>query len=172
MASPTDQFIAQIRGAATIMGGVQVDAMTDAAKAVKPVMEGAVASMTGGDGHLRNNKTKGGKPKGGIKVHYDIGTSAAYGTYARISASGPIALVEHGAPAHDIAPRRSRRRRGRPNAMLAANARYDHPYAGVIHHPGFRGKGGWAKARDNQVPAVARAAFLGRNVEAFEKAFF
>ena len=172
MGSPTEQFITQIRGAATIMGGVQVDAMTDAAKAVKPVMEGAVAAMTGGDGRLSNNVTRSGSPKGGIKVHYDIAKSGAWGAFARISATGPIALIEHGAPPHDITPRRSRRRRKRPNTMLAASAKYDHPTSKVIHHPGFRGKGGWAKARDQLVPPAARAAFIGRNVQAFEKAFF
>jgi hypothetical protein len=172
MATPvTDAFIRQIRGAATIMGGVQVDAVTDAAKRAKPIMEASVVSMVGPDMRLRNNVTKSGKPKGAIKVRYKIGQSDKWGAYARISASGPIALIEKGSPIHDIAPRRSRRNRKKPNTMLAADARYDHPYGGVISHPGFTGKGRWAHARDNVVPAAARAAFLGRNIVAFGKAF-
>ena len=48
---------------------------------------------------------------------------------------------------------------------------YDHPTSKVIHYPGFRGKGRWAQARDQLVPPATRAAFLGRNVQAFAKAF-
>jgi len=172
MATPvSDAFIAQIRGAASIMGGVQVDAITDAAKAVKPIMEGAVSSMVGSDGQLRNNTNKAGRPKGGIKVRYQIRQSDAWGAYARFSASGPIALIEKGAPPHDIAPRRKRSRRNRSRAAAMQGGGYDHPVAKPIHHPGFRGKGRWARARDNEVPPAARTAFLSRNVTAFRKAF-
>lgn len=167
MGSATDSFIAQIRGARTIMVGVQMDAMTDAAKAVKPVMENAASSMTGGDMRLGNNNTKGGKPKGGIKVRYQIGGDEQH-PFARISASGPIALVEKGAPPHTIAPRRSRR--GRKRAALYGSG-YEHPISQPIRHPGFRGKGRWAAARDRDVPPVAREAFFKRNVGAWRKAF-
>ena len=75
MGSVTEQFITQIRGAATIMGGVQEDAVTDAAKAAKLIMEGAVTSMVGPDGRMHNNVTRSGSPKGGIKVRYDVAKS-------------------------------------------------------------------------------------------------
>jgi hypothetical protein len=157
----TDGFIRQLRGAATIMGGVQVDAVSDAAKAVKPVMEASVASMTGGDMRLRNVRSK-----AGIKVNYRVQPGGLAGAYARFTATGPIALIEKGAPAHDIAPKRSRRGRKRG----AVNTPYG-PYARV-RHPGFTGKGRWAAARDSVAAnSAARGAFLGRNVTAFRKAF-
>jgi len=165
----TDKFIAQLRGAKTIMTGVQQDAMKDAAVAVKPVMEGAARSMAGGDMKLHNNTNKSGKPKGGIKVRYQLGGDSMH-PFARFSASGPIALMEKGAPPHMIQPRsRRQRKRGRPKAIQGAG--YAHPIGRPIQHPGFRGKGRWSKARDNDVPPVARKAFVGRNVTAFRKAF-
>jgi hypothetical protein len=137
------QFSGKIHRFAAEVAKIPRDTAYSNARIGKATMEGAVAAMAAG-GRLSGVGKRGARVAAGYTVYGD--------NNVKISARGPVWLVDQSNTAHTIAPKK---KRGRQGALYGKG--YEHPYGGTVSHPGTAGKHQWARARDDVLPPLLRA---------------
>ena len=134
----------------------QVRGVANAALIVTGAIRGEIRSATGGDNRLSGVGARGAR----VGARYDVkGTS---NPTAIIRATGPLHIIEHTMPPHQITPR-GRRRAKRGNRFLSG-AKVLHMsnggYAASAEHPGSPAKKpferGYLKSRDKTGAAFDR----------------
>lgn len=127
------------------------------AKVAKATLQGAVAAMAPG-GRLSGVGRRGARVGVGYTVYGD--------GVVKVTARGPVWLVDQPTSAHDVAPKK---RRGDKAALYAPG--YDHPFGGTVHVGGTRGKHAWERTRDQALPPLIKANISRQMHQTALKAF-
>jgi hypothetical protein len=123
----TAEFSGKLGRMASDLARLETTTAHQNAQTAEEVIGRAVSSMSGGDDRLSG--------AGPVGV-----STAVIGGQVAVSPRGPVVLVENPTVPHVI---------GAGGTRLRIGSRW---VTGPVFHRGTRGKGEWARARDNQLP--------------------